>query len=525
MWALAFVWSAALVAAFVAFDPLFLNHDNALFLEYAAMLLDGAVPYVGFMDLNPPLVVYLNTIPVAIARVAGASPIPVFTLTVAALAAASAAWTFRLLGRRGAAIGPSERLAVVFATCAVSVLLVATGEFGQREHVWILCYVPFLALRWGRWTGGEANVGRAEAAAAGVLAALGLYIKPWFVLAALAPEALWLARTRRWRALAAPEVAGAAAVGVAYALHFLAWTPEMREGFFARAIPLYVERYAAYNCSTEYLVGNYYVGPIAGAAAVAAGAAWLARPRLVARSLVETFAVFTAAGLAIYLLQLKGYLYHLVPVAFGIGWLAALAICGLASWLADEAREGNRAPWARAVLPPVAAMLVLLFLSREIALLYEESRADGRAGSHDTAASRAIERYSKPGDAVLSISTIPRPGYPAVMQTGRRPASRYIWAYPIALVYYDPENPSARVPYRAPGALDPEEQRYLDEMKADIARTAPAVIFVDNSPSAPACPPGFNVLAYLRHTGFLSDAMANYAPVGTVDAAVVFVRR
>jgi hypothetical protein len=99
LWAIVFVWSAALVAAFVAFDPLFLNHDNALFLEYAAMLLDGAVPYVGFMDLNPPLVIYLNTIPVAIARAVGASPIPVFTLTVAALAAASAAWTFRLLGR------------------------------------------------------------------------------------------------------------------------------------------------------------------------------------------------------------------------------------------------------------------------------------------------------------------------------------------------------------------------------------------------------------------------------------------
>ena len=54
--------------------PARINHDNAMYLAMGEGLLRGEVPYVDLIDLNPPLIVYLNTIPAAAARLLGIYP-------------------------------------------------------------------------------------------------------------------------------------------------------------------------------------------------------------------------------------------------------------------------------------------------------------------------------------------------------------------------------------------------------------------------------------------------------------------
>jgi hypothetical protein len=42
--------------------------DCAINLAYSKLLMEGKLPYVDFVDTNPPLIMYICTIPVAIAQ-------------------------------------------------------------------------------------------------------------------------------------------------------------------------------------------------------------------------------------------------------------------------------------------------------------------------------------------------------------------------------------------------------------------------------------------------------------------------
>lgn len=50
-----------------------LNMDNALFLHFGKLLLLGRMPYVDFVDFNPPLTHYIHAVPVFLAGLLGTS--------------------------------------------------------------------------------------------------------------------------------------------------------------------------------------------------------------------------------------------------------------------------------------------------------------------------------------------------------------------------------------------------------------------------------------------------------------------
>ncbi|HMY02717.1 MAG TPA: hypothetical protein PKA48_05155, partial [Candidatus Obscuribacter sp.] len=55
--------------------PLSISADQSVYVQSGLLLLQGKVPYLDFFDFNPPLIVYLNVIPVLVAR-ALALPLP-----------------------------------------------------------------------------------------------------------------------------------------------------------------------------------------------------------------------------------------------------------------------------------------------------------------------------------------------------------------------------------------------------------------------------------------------------------------
>ena len=46
----------------------YLNHDVAQYISMGQMIVDGSLPYTGVVDINPPMIFYISSIPVLIAN-------------------------------------------------------------------------------------------------------------------------------------------------------------------------------------------------------------------------------------------------------------------------------------------------------------------------------------------------------------------------------------------------------------------------------------------------------------------------
>ena len=174
----------------------FARSDTAFLLYAAERVLDGARLYQDVVEINPPLIVALNLPAVLLARATGVSDIAIYRalVTLALLGAlAFADWSLRRALEPG-----SDRLRRRLVLVLAFALFLAPGnDFGQREHLLVGLALPWVLLVVARVSGRPAAAG--PALAAGVLAGLGLAIKPHFLLvwAAVEGYAAWRLRARR----------------------------------------------------------------------------------------------------------------------------------------------------------------------------------------------------------------------------------------------------------------------------------------------------------------------------------------
>ena len=86
----------------------------------------------------------------------------------------------------------------------------------------------------------------------------------------------------------------------------------------------------------------------------------------------------------------------------------------------------------------------------------------------------------------------------------------------MALLYYG----------RAAGApVPPEETRYLDELKADVARHRPVVVAIDTTKPCYGCPPDFSLSDYFERNGFVNAALQEYERSANADRYAIYLRR
>jgi hypothetical protein len=513
----------AVILVLVARWPLGIGHDAAMYLQAGALLVDGEVPYVDFVDLNPPLIVYLSALPAALARALGAHPAPVFLLLVWLATAASVLATYRWLcgGLEPPAGLHADLVALVLA--GMSLWLLWSDLFGQREHLFALALVPYLVARHRTWCGH--GVSAAAAVAAGVLAGVGASLKPHFVAIAIAPEVYFVLTRRRFAPLVAPETVGLVGAGLAYAAHFLVIPSAMRDAFFGRWLALTARGYHVYDRSPWVAIPmlGYWAPPI-----LAAGVFIGRRPRgAPAWDLARALAVATLVAVLVFFVQRKLWDYHAIPAQFLFGAVAALALAeGLPSrsprgeiamrWL------GVRAGWSRtaargavAVLAVAAAVLACgAPVERNLAEILETQPL-----------ARAIAAHSAPGDPVLIVVTSVQPTYPLLLQLGRRPGSRLLWFFPLPMLYADATaRHGAAFPYRVdPTTVPPEESRLRRELREDVAKWRPPLVLIDAGAWCLGCPLGFRVLEYLERTGVLEAALADYRRAGEVESFAVFL--
>ncbi|MEA2737376.1 MAG: hypothetical protein QOH05_683, partial [Acetobacteraceae bacterium] len=120
-----------------------LKDDIAWLLYVARRWLAGRELYIDVVEVNPPLIVWISAIPLEIARWLDVGSqfvaMPVFVAAVLGCAW----WTAGLLRAQGGLF--ADRLPV-FAAIGSALLILPAADLGQREHLLVAAFLPYLAL-------------------------------------------------------------------------------------------------------------------------------------------------------------------------------------------------------------------------------------------------------------------------------------------------------------------------------------------------------------------------------------------
>jgi hypothetical protein len=416
-----------------------LKDDIAWLLYVARRWLAGRELYIDVVEVNPPLIVWISAIPLEIARWLDVGSqfvaMPVFVAAVLGCAW----WTAGLLRAQGGLF--ADRLPV-FAAIGSALLILPAADLGQREHLLVAAFLPYLALfarsldgrsldgrdmrdggvprvRTMFDTAGALNItevfGPARtsiivAIVAGVLAGLGCALKPRYAAVFAVLECLALTRgLRPWRVM--PIVAGTTLVVYAGLVAVLC------PAYLRRAVPMALALYGATDTPFLALVGDSAM--LLCGQVVAIGLLWLRRRTLPNYQLMLTLVVFAATSTVICFVDGKNWYYHRLPAT-------VITVLALLLWSATELVQRRwRIRWPQLV----AGLAVTVFCVSSIQRL--EPEAIEAVEPKQTTVDR-LEQIIRTEHArtYIAFSEWIALGFPVVNETGVTWASRFdsMWA-------------------------------------------------------------------------------------------------
>lgn len=300
-----------------------LKDDIAWLLYVARRWMAGRELYIDVVEVNPPLIIWLSAVPLAIARWLDQS-IQLVTMSMfISMVIGCAWWSATLLKRLGGMF--SDRM-TVFAVIAIVLLVMPAGDLGQREHLLVAAILPYLILFAGSLDGIRPPVW--HAVFAGIVAGLGCALKPRYAGVFVVLEAIALSRRMwPWRVL---PVAAALTMVVYAAIVYVTCPAYVR-----RAVPMALALYGATDVSFLRLLLDsavLMVGEV-----VAAILVWQRRHLMRERSLMLVLVVFAAVSTVICFMDGKDWYYHRLPATVAT---VLVLIC----WVASVLREPSRDP-------------------------------------------------------------------------------------------------------------------------------------------------------------------------------------
>lgn len=509
-----------LVSVFL--HPLRIGWDPALHLQCAELICHGGIPYVDMFDVNPPLIWYLDTIPSFLSSLVQMPQTLTFNICMVLLMVFSGLATTYVLSKIKAT--PLEEMAflgLIFGLLFFNFHL--RFDFGQREEIFVLFYMPYLALRYARYRNIE--IGKREAVILGLSGAIGICLKHYFVLvAALVEFAMLVAFSggKQLRSglkkLVSPENLTIVIFALAYLGHFLLAPRAMQDNYFGFLVPAFAKGYYFWDTSLANSLAAPDKRGVFFLCAVGCGLAILASRRF---TLFIPLAVFTLTSIIPYLMQFKGWPYHDIPVFAGACiLLCAFLAMALQMLLLKLPVSGVEKAVPLLIVLATGAYSILNSLEEaaqvRAARQYDMSKLGFRGSSPyddlDSPFTEYLTKYTKAHDSVLFISNGVSPGYPLMTQFCLKPASRHLHCCILSVLQYikDCEKPSAEVT-----RLLSKEKEVVAQYVEDIAKNKPVLIFIQEAP----------VMDYFVPYDFLKKDLTEYEKIGQAANFSVFKRK
>jgi hypothetical protein len=242
----AFFWSG---------HPLLTYPDQSAYFAMAEMIAQGKLPYIDFFEWNPPLIMYLNLIPFWLSRLLHIPAPLALNFSVLGLGAFSSFLSLRIAYKYLSKQDFFVLLPMLFAVAYFSQDLLI--NIGEREHLFILAYVPYFVLRSIIWRNGstekqkesgeaqggvvdERPISKSDAVLCGLLAGIGMALKPQFVASALVVELFFHCQYKTIRAFVRPEIFSVVSVFAVYLFLCLFLPPAVWDVYFHQVVPLYL---------------------------------------------------------------------------------------------------------------------------------------------------------------------------------------------------------------------------------------------------------------------------------------------
>jgi len=383
-----------------------LKDDIAWLLYVARRWMAGRELYVDVVEVNPPLIVWISAVPLEIAQWLDIGPqfvaMPVFIAAVLGCAW----WSAGLLRSRDGIF--ADRLPV-FAIIGSVLLILPGADLGQREHLLIAAFLPYLVIFARSLDGHRAYV--TASVLAGVLAGLGCALKPRYAGVFVVLECLALTRgLRPWRVM--PFAAGSTLA--TYAGSVALFCP----AYLHRAVPMALALYGATDVPFLALLSDSALLLIG--EAVAGGLLWLRRRNGIEYSLMLTLLVFALTSTVICFVDGKNWYYHRIPAI-------VTTVLALVVWGVTELRQ--RRPLMMRLPLAAACLMVLVFCASSLQQL--EPEAIDAVDRQQTTVDR-LEQIIQAEHALtyIAFSEWIALGFPVVNNTGVSWASRFdsMWA-------------------------------------------------------------------------------------------------
>jgi hypothetical protein len=466
-------------------------------------VLRGDRLYVDLVEINPPLVVWLQLPIVLLSGWFGADPTTAFRLAVLALITLCLLLCARLLqsvtSRR-----PERRWLLL----AILVVLLGwtRAHFGEREHIALAAILPYLFAAAAVAQG--CTIPAPLGLAVGATASIGFGMKPHFLLVWLVAVAYvkWRRRDTRWRI--GLEDSTILALLSLYAVMVIVAAPEYLT--LVRRLGSTYDTFARKNLMTLVLHSVEAVCSIG--ALLAYG---LVRPTLRFREAGDVLALATGAFLFVALVQGKGFSYHYYPVSACTLLLAAVALVG---------QEPSRMRSAGRVGALALGGLLLLGIGSGIAWSLMQFWREDPLYRRQSQMARFIHERAVDG-SVLRLGY--EDNFPLVDQAGGRWTMRFPNLWFVQAVYAEQLSTSRQFDYRSPAHMPAAERWCFDAVVDDFVRERPSLLMVIRPypPGVTGVATRLDYLAYLSQDRRFAIALQDYDFTGNVGGYFVFQRR
>ena len=470
------------------------NCDNTWLYTAAERFLEGARPYVDFIETNPPASFLIYVPGASLARFLGLPVEFVVCASVFAFGLGVLLYTGSIL-RRADLLKPTDA-GLLLNISVFTFIFVAGLSFAEREHLAALGLLPLLAIYAARAHGAPCRF--ADVILTGLIGGLMIVIKPHFALAALLPLLAVMACQRSLRP--AFHMENLVIVGLCFAyVTMVMWRyPE----FFA-ILPVLIDVYVAMKRPWLELVSEacFLINVISILGLLTIGR------RACLQALVGLPLCASLGFMGAYLIQMKGYVNHALPgVCMGMLAAGALAVPAFR----ELCLRGADAPLWMAMRRPILFGLLPIMVGAPILFgaFLQFSDWEEHRGLQP-----AVRRLAPPQPRIISLSGQLDVGFPLVRRVGGvwvgRPHSLWLTIASLTLI-------SARIgddAYRArlTTYIDQDARMFLE----DVREGRPDVILVDKDERTTRAMGHVDIRA----------ALSDYAPRETVGEITLWMRK